>query len=235
MGAWNTADLLARCKRQAKRPATDQVTTDPDWYAFLTEAQAEWMTTLANCAPQSQYGAPVMLTTSDGGHTYDFPWLDDADHTLGRVFPMGYVELRATRAGQLLLPCAEWSDAGDFVHEGDLIRIPGGRARTFPDGGPYARYITPPGVIDDATEPVLKPPHARCLLVYRALRKWASQGGRQDPQPYLDLEGEAWYGAPDRGVHGLLGMFKTQFQFTGMEAIPDLEVGSAWWRGMRTD
>lgn len=232
---WDTADLLARCIRDASRPTTDQMTPPEDWYAFLTEAQEEWMDSLSSIAPEALYGAPVRLTSADGGYTYDFPWVNDADHDEGRVEPFGAIEIRATRSGELLYPCPEWSDRGDFTPEMSLIRIPGGRTRQFPNG-PYARFITPPGVIDEDHEPVIVPKRVRKLLVYRALAKWARKGGRQDPQPYMDQEHEAWFGNPETGVHGLLGMLRNRFAFQGTDAIPDYTDNSgAWWRGMRTD
>lgn len=235
MALWDSADLLERCIRNAKRPASDASMAPADWFAYLTEAQQFWVGTLATMAPDSQIGAPVQLVSSDSGYTYDFPWVDDADHSLGRVFPVGQVEIRATRGGQLLVPGAEWSDFGDFVAEGDRIRIPGGRARLFPNG-PWARFVTIPEELDATHEPVLKPRHARTLLVARACANWARRGGQTDPQPYLDQEHEAWFGAPDKGVTGLLGMFKSQYAFQGNDAIPEaFEVGTAWWRGMRTD
>jgi hypothetical protein len=232
---YDSADLLARCLRIARRPATDQTMTPADWYGLLTEAQIVWMGHLATVAPATQYGAPVQLTTSDGGLTYDFPFVDPGEESLGRVFPVGEVEIRATRGGQLLLPCADWSDWGDFVPEGARIRMPGGRSRTFPGGGPWARYMVLPRELDASHEPVMQPVQARSLLPYRAVAKWARQGGLQDPQPFLDEEAEIWYGAPEKGVHGLLGLLKQQYAFSGNEAVADVESGTAWWRGMRTD
>lgn len=227
MALWDAADLLERCQRAADRPTTDESMAPADWYAFLTEAQFEWITHLASICPATQYGAPVQLVSADGGYTYDFP--DDADGD--PLFPMGQLEIRATRSGALLQPGNDWSDRGDYVPEGTRIRMPNGRSRTFPQG-PWARYIAPPAAISASSAPTMQPKHARILLVYRACRKWASKGGLRDPQPFLDQESEAWYGAPAAGVTGILGMLKTQYAFEGMAAIADEAGDFPWWRSM---
>lgn len=229
MAKYDSADLLARCIRNAQRPAGDAAQTPADWYAFLTEAQDEWFMHFASIVPETLYGDPVILTTTDNGLTYRFG--TDADGN--PVFPMGHAEIRASPGGAVLIPTTDWGSSGDYVLEGDRIRWPNGTRRTFGSTGPVARFITPPGVIDDASQPVLKPAFARVLLVYRALAKWARRGGLRDPQPYLDQEAEAWLGAPENGVMGILGALRTQANFTGAAAVAEMDA-AAWWRGIDT-
>lgn len=228
MAKYDSADLLARCQRTAMRPTTDAQQTPDDWYAHLTEAQDEWYTHFASIVPEVLYGNPVLMTSADGGHTYTFGLDDDSDP----IFPMGHIELRTSRSGSLLVPTTDWASGGDYLLEGNRIRWPNGVARSFGSTGPVARFITPPGVIDAATQPVLLPKQARILLVYRACAKWARRGGMRDAQPFLDQEQEAWLGNPEKGVNGILGMLKTQANFTGAQAVA--EFGEAWWRGMNT-
>lgn len=219
MATWDSADLLDRCKRTAKRPATDAQITDTDWFAWLTEAQSHWLKVIATQAPESQYGAPAILTTSDSGKTYKFPNND---------WPVGHIELRQSPTGRLLRPGPEWDAGADYVLDGDTVRFPGGKSKTFTDG-PYARYVADPGVVAVATQPVLKPPSGRMLLVYRACVFWASQGGHRDPAPFAKLEAEAWYGDPTRpGDIGLLGTLKNQILFGGAAAYSSDD--TAWYQ-----
>lgn len=229
MAKYDSADLLARCLRGALRPTTDASTDSTDWYALLTEAQDEWTMHLASICPQVLYGDPVLMTSADGGYTYTFGTDADGDN----ILPMGHVEVRASRTGAVLVPALEWGSAYDFVHEGDKIRWPNGVARSFGSTGPYARFITPPDVIDASTEPTFKPKQGRMLLVYRALAKWARRGGLRDPQAFLDQEREAWLGDPQSGTMGVLGMLKTQFNLSGMAGVAAMD-GEAWWRTLDT-
>src|SRR5690348_6155626 len=105
MAKYDAADLLARCKRNAMRPATDAQQTDADWYAFLTEAQDEWFQSIAVMCPEALYGPPTVLSTADQGLTFTFG--TDADGN--NIFPMGSVEIRGSSGGPMLLPTNEWS------------------------------------------------------------------------------------------------------------------------------
>lgn len=227
MAKYDSADLLARCQRNAQRPATDAAQLPADWYAFLTEAQDEWFMHFASIVPEALYGTPTVLTTTDDGLTYTFGTDADGDP----ILPMGHVEVRANPGGAVLVPATEWSSAYDFVIEGTRIRWPNGARRTF-SGGPIARFITPPGIIDASTQPTF-PKFARMLLVHRACAKWARRGGLRDPQPFLDAEQEVWLGNPEAGVMGILGMLRTQYNFTGMQAVAPTDI-DAWWRGLNT-
>lgn len=195
--------------------------TDAQWYALLTEAQQHWFSVVATHAPEWLYGAPTLLTSSDGGYTYDFP---------SGVYPVGHIEVLESTRGALLRPGPYWDPGADYTPEGDKIRICCGRTRTFASG-PYARYATMPGVIDASTEPTLEPKEARRLLPYRACALWASQGGLRDPAFYLALEQKAWGGDPNLpGDVGILGGLKTQFFAFGASATPGS--GGAWWRNI---
>lgn len=176
MATWDSADLLARCKRYANRPAVDESFSDEDWYALLTEAQQEAVQDIVTRVPNAMTGAPVQLTSSDGGVTYSFG--------VG-VQPLGHIELYTDEDGSELV-ASSWADAeGDFVVEGSTIRMPANLARTFTSGGgPYARFVTMPTELSASTEPTLKPEWARALLVFGALIKWASIGGLRDPSDW---------------------------------------------------
>ena len=207
MALYDTADLLARSRRAAKRPATDAQVADTDWYAWLTEAQIKWVSKIANVAASVMYGAPTKLTTSDSGVTYDFP-----------SEPVGQVEVRESPTGRIWIPCTEWESGGDFVHENDRIRFPDQKAKIFGDG-PYARWVAMPGVIDASSEPTLKPKHARLLLVHQACIYYAESGGNRDPAPFRSNMNDLWLGDPgDPDQQGLKAALKKQFAFSGAVA-----------------
>jgi hypothetical protein len=220
MSYQTSAELLAGFKFMAMRPGTDESIADADIYTLLEEGQKHAFITISTHVPEVLYGAPTKLTTTDGGATYTFP---------SAVFPFGSVEIRASRNGSVLVPGAEWSNA-DFVWEGDQIRIPNGRTRTFSDG-PYARYIAPPGVLNGSNQPTLKPPMARSMILYYALYLWAERGGgmnQVDPNRFLGLYQSVWAGDPRiPGDMGILGMLKRQGYGQGLSSIVS---ENPWWR-----
>lgn len=218
MAQYDSADLLARTKRLAKRPGNDEDTTDADWYVRLEEAQTQWMGVFASLAPEQNYSAPELLATLDGGFTYQL-----ASEPLG-----GHLEVRASRGGQLLIPSTDWG-SGDFVIEGQTIRIPNGRSRAF-SNGPYARYVKAPGLLTAAVQPVLKPAWCRLILPPTACYLHALEGGLRDPNFYLKLMQHRWAGDPDiAGDGGMLQTLKTMYFGAGMAAVAS-SLDMPWWR-----
>lgn len=219
MALHDTADILARAKRRLNRPTTDEALADTDWYAFFTEAQARVVSLLATHCPQAMYGAPTLLTTSDGGLTYTFGTDSGLPTNYQTVFPVGHVELRASRSGTLFYPGNDWDTGDVFIMEGDKIRWPNGRARTFTDG-PYARFITPPGVIDASTQPTLEPVFARVLIVDDGITRAAGERLKMDPAPYEEMFQRDWA--------EVLGALKTQYFGAGVRALG--QPGTPWFR-----
>jgi hypothetical protein len=214
---YDSADLLARVKRLAKRPGIDEDTTDAEWYVRLEEAQTKWMAQFAALVPEQNYAAPELLTTADAGLTYQ----------LGTEPLGGHIEIRHGRDGQLLIPSTDWG-TGDFVFEGQTIRMPHGRARTF-DQGLYARYVKAPGLLTAGVQPVLKPAWCRLILPPTACYLHALEGGLRDPNFYLKLMQDRWAGDPDlAGDTGMLGTLKTQYFAAGMASVATLDM--PWWR-----
>jgi hypothetical protein len=228
---WDLADVLARCKRLAFRPGVDPQMGDPDWYAFISEAQEYWVSMLASHVPESQYGPPELMATADGGFTYYFSAIPP-----NNKYPLGHAELRFSKTGRLLRPGAEFDPACEYVPEGDHIRFPGQKSKSFPDGAPYARYVKIPAAIagaGDAANLVLKPDPARMLIVFRAAIIWATRGGYRDPAPFEKLERKAWAGDPELpGDIGWMGALKMQFLFAGAAAWPAGSSVDNWWRSI---
>ena len=215
MNLWSSSDLLARCKRLLNRPTVDAGMGDEEWYAFMTEGQAKWYEIMASRVPFVLYAAPELLTTSDDGATYAFS---------STPFPGGHIEIRTSRSGAVASIGEDWDAGADFTWEGDKLRVPDGKTRTF-SAGPYARYIAAPTVIDADTEPTLKPPSARRLIVYDACAMAAVRLGTHDPATFRDLEQRTAWGDPRvPGDVGLIGALRTQV-FQGAYS-------GAWWRNI---
>lgn len=185
MATWDSADLLARVKRYINRPSSDELVTDAFVYALLTEAQTEVLAEIATLAPLSQMGAPVQLSTADSGVTYTF----GTDANGHAIFPLA-CEVYGEVDGREMRACS-WNSWGDFVIEGDKIRMPGNRAQTF-TAGPYARFVRADASISDSIEPILKPAPARILLVCKALLNYAAVGSLRDPKSWEEKYDRAW-------------------------------------------
>lgn len=219
MPAWDSPDLLARVKRYAKRPSVDEAFDNGDWYALLTEAEQKWKPILAVHMPGPMYNAPQQLTKVGDGETYTFP--DETDPPLA-------IELYTGPNGNVLTPGAYHDPNADYVWEGTRIRMVRGRARTFSDG-PYGRWVSAPGEIDEETDSTIQPAKNRVLLVFDALERWASIGGYMDPLHWTKQLQKALYGDPAvPGDIGILGD-KAQDYAAGMAAIAQ---GGPyrWWR-----
>lgn len=182
--------------------------TDPNWYSFLTDAQAHWLPMFAAHFPWLFWTAPTLMTTSDAGKTY----------VLGASITPLKIEVYDAIGGRIMQPCAYWDGPGDYVWEGNRIRMPANQSKTFSAGAPYARYIAAPGIIDAATDPTLTPDWARIVLVYHAAGMYARRGGLRDAKPYEELEDKAFYGEPQKGKPGILATLKNQNPFGGAAA-----------------
>lgn len=208
MALWDSADLLQRCRDESQEPLMGTVTTDAQWYSLLTASQHRVWRLFAMHCPHVLVGAPVALSTSDGGSTYSFG---------ATVYPLGYAELREGLDGGMLWSGPNWSNVADFVFEGNRLRVPNGQTRTF-SSGLYARYVATPGTIDAATEPTLVPDWARILLVYDAVKEWAGQGDLRAPERWAQKFQHAWAGDPAvSGDVGIMGALKTQIRYPGIE------------------
>jgi hypothetical protein len=217
MSLYDSADLLARTQRLLNRPSTDEALTSTEIYAFLGEAQQRVVGLFAAHCPEAMYGAPTLMTTSDSGATYIFG-ADSA--TGGNISPIGHVEIRESPTGAMIPPGSEW-DTGTqtYLFESDKIRWPGQKSRTFADG-PYARFITMPGLLNGSVAPTLKPIFARELLVYDAAERAAVRIG-VDPTPYGAMF--------DARFPELLMSIMSAFSGSGTTAIQG-SGPSVWWR-----
>jgi hypothetical protein len=217
MADYDVADLLARCRRELQRPTTDLAFTDPDFYAWLTEAEAHWLPILALHAPGHMLTAPTQLNTTDN-IVFSFPGLTEA--------PLA-VSITESLTGEPLVRGAFWDPDADYVWEGATIRMPGNRERSFSDG-PYGRWIAPPATINVSTDSNIKPERLRILLVHHACMLGAERGGgRLSPQVYEARMNKAAWGNPLTGDVGMVGALK-QHDPTGQRRMDGLYY--KWWQ-----
>jgi hypothetical protein len=213
---WDRADLLARCKRYARRPATDASTADADWYRWMTEAEYEVMQDIADRAPESLWSAPFQMTAGTGNKTYTFG--NDAN---GQAMAPMRCEVYRSRVD---VPDFPLTEGVDYLWEGNTIRIPYDQGRTFVNGAPWARVVAPPIEITALQGPTLRPLHARTLIVLGAVARWASEGGYRDNSYWeakLAAEKRRWY-ATLRNMVRTQGTGQTGAEPVRWQDSPDL-------------
>jgi hypothetical protein len=173
MARYDSADILSRIKLALNRPTSDEALADADLYLFAGIAQEHVMAQLATICPEPMYSTLTLLTTADDGQTYTFG--TDADGAA--IAPYGHFELypslNAYPGGPLI-------EGTDFVFEGTAVRaLFGGTMEA-----PYARFITPPHLLNASVAPTLKPLYARILIVDKACELAAEQRLKQSGDAY---------------------------------------------------
>jgi hypothetical protein len=186
--AYDSADLVRRCKRYASRPEVDPQFPDDDWYGWLTEGQSDLLADIARYVPHVLKQQATKLVTRDGGYTYEFGLTSAGE----RIVPIGHAEIWQRQPGSAMLyPGSDSGMIGDFILEVDRIRMPNNQPRLF-DDGPWARWVGPAPAITDTQQPVLQPRDARMILVWDALARWADVGARRDPSGWLARREDSW-------------------------------------------
>jgi hypothetical protein len=216
---YDQAWLFQRLRRELRRPQNDQALSKEVAYEYLTEAQDDVFRMIAAIAPEENYGAPVAMTTTDGGYTYQFGF----EPTGEAIEPLGHVEVYSSLTGLPLVAGSYFDPNTDYVIEGSSIRFPGGRKWKW-STGPFARFAKAPPEIDDDTGPVLQPFRARTLIVHRAAEKWAGGPGKSDPSRHREEFRRAWLGVPEDGIPGLVASLKTRHM-----AQTSTPVDGNWW------
>lgn len=214
MAGWDSADLLERFQLYLGRGNGGVMDADELWttsrcYLVLADAQEHVYADLAPLAPHAFMGSPTLLTTTDGGRTFTFA-----------NYPFAHVEVYAQESGGRTLYATTYNDAGgDFVIEGQTIRSPGNRTRTYA-AGPYARAAAFPSRLSAVQPPALSPEPARELILWKALDLATEvSAGAQDPLPWREkyLEARAKW----------IRLWQTQYQSAGNAALTSPT--DAWW------
>ena len=167
-----SSDLLSLFNDYAGRPATGDAISDANKYARLARAQNVIIEDLAARVPQPQYshaayGSTPTLTTTDN-QVFTF----GTDANTDPSFPIGKVNIYSSLSSIPDMPLLE---GVDYLWEGSQIRIPNNRTWS---GTLYWRGIAPVLALSATNQPTLTPPPARILIVYEAVRAYATEGGR---------------------------------------------------------
>lgn len=219
MAGWASADLLERFQMYLGRGnggvmAADELWTDARAYMWLADAQEAIYAELAPMAPAAFVGAPVQLTSADGGVTWTFG---------SGVYPLGHVEVYAQESGgRALLASNYGTSGGDFVIEGDSIRTPGNRTRTY-STGPWARFTAFPSRISAAVEPSVSPDAARELILWKALENAAEVSNGA-------MDATVWTAKYQDAKRRWTVAWQTQYASAGNAAFP--ANGASWWMGL---
>lgn len=166
---WGSAYLLDLFNRYASRPAVDEV-TDTQKYRWLAEAQSGVVADVAARIPDVLYGAPQLMTTTDGGKTFTF----GTDSNGYPVFPMGNVRIFT---GLNNVPDFPLQESIDYTSEGTLVRVPNNRTLS---SSLYWQGITPPPDISATVPPALYPEPSRNLIALEAARRFMKTQSRPD-------------------------------------------------------
>lgn len=151
-------------------------------YRLLSTAEADCYIDLAAVVPWALRGAPILLTSSDGGYTYNFV---DANGTT--ITATGFVPIYMQKADIPDIPLVEgW----DYLVEGTRIRTTRNIPYPFSDG-PWVQLINDPIALSATGSPTL-PANARLMLVYRAATLFARGGGKRDWRVYDEMYDEEY-------------------------------------------
>lgn len=183
---WDSSELMAKFlfnlgRGNGGQMTYDELFTEPRSWELLADGQEGVYTDHAPRASHVFVGVPTLLTSSDGGVTYPLA-----------EWPMGHMEVYAVESGGRELRGSSYGDlSGGFVFEGNKLRMPGNRPRTFASG-PYARYSGYPQRLSASQEPTLMPYPARELILYKALVLAADvPGSGLDPAKWVQRYAEA--------------------------------------------
>lgn len=214
MAGWDSPDVLDRFLMYLGRGNGGVMQADELWttarcYTWLSDAQESVFADLAPRAPAAFVGAPVQLATSDGGVTYTYAT---------NVYPFAHVEVYAQESGGRTLHASTYDNtAADFVIQGNVIRSPGNRPRTY-TSGPWARFTAFPARLSASVNPSIYPEPARELILWKALESAAEVSeGAMDPS--------GWSAKHAAARQKWLTVWQTQYASNG-------GASGAWWLTM---
>jgi len=191
----------------------DELWTDTRAYLWLADAQEAVFADLAPMAPHAFVGVPTLLTSSDGGVTYTF----------GSSYPFAHVEVYAQESGGRALLASNYGTVGgDFVIEGNTIRAPGNRTRTY-STGPYARFTTFPTRMSASQDPSISPEPARELILWKALENATEVSSGA-------MDATVWSAKYADAKRRWIVVWQTQYQSAGNAAF--MANGGPWWLGL---
>lgn len=212
MADYDSADMLARLKRELKRPTSDPALDDTDLYQLLTRGLRYTQRLLAKHG-LDQNATWELATTSDN-QTY----------TITSEPAGGVLEVRHGRDGPVLVLGPDPDASTDLVWKGTTFIVPDGRTVPFANGI-YVHYTPIHGAIDGGgNEPTLAPTEARDIAILHAAMLWFDRGGFRDTTWLDNKIHKLMFGNPAiPGDVGIVGGLKQPFLGQPAKA-------QAWWR-----
>ena len=182
MSSYDSAECLSRLIERLRLPVDDTGavlsqepgTSTASLYRLLSEAESAILDYIAARVPSALISAPILLTSSDGGYTYD---MKDGNGTV--VYAQGHVRVYVRLED---IPSAPLTEGVDYTLEGDLLRVPNNRTWSFANG-PYVQAVNDPIALSASVNPTI-PVRARDAMIAYAAAEFCDQGGIKDPSPH---------------------------------------------------
>lgn len=212
MAEYDSADCLARLRRELKRPTNDAASNDTDdLYALLTEGMRYVQAVFA--AHGLEHNTVwEQAATADAGYTYTIT---------GE--PVGPLEVRNGRDGVVMILGPDSDPITDLVWEGSRFRSPDNTPLTATNGL-WVRYTPEHPAVNAGTNPTLVPIRGRLAGIYRAAELWMDRGGYRDATVFANKGAKLLFGDP--AVFGDVGLIGARKQaFTRRPSARE------WWRG----
>ena len=221
--SWTTAALQDRLALYLGRGVggdfgPDELFTSARQQLLLADAYEQVVSEFAPRFPSVFMGGPVQMISTNGGVTYITPSGDT---------PFGHAEVYSRENAVWELVASTYGDrCGDFVIEGNALRMPGNRVRTWSGGAPWIRYVGMPTRLDTGAQPVMEPPSSRELILWRALALAAEI-------PNGDLDSAVWQQKYSDAAARYTMVWATQYSTVGQQARGG--VSQPWWAGFYED
>jgi len=202
MAEFDSADLLAKLKRELRRPTSDAQIDDTDLYELLTEG-CRYTQALMAVHGFEQNASWELATTAD-----------NMTYTITQT-PVGILEIRDGRSGPVLQLGPDSDPSTDLVWQGTTFLVPDNQTREF-GNGLWVRYTAQHPAISASVEPTLLPARNRYLAIYKAAELWMDRGGYKDATVFSNKLHRMAFGDPSMpGDAGVISAMKQPFAISG--------------------
>jgi hypothetical protein len=172
MATYTASNLLTLFNTYAGRPESGDAISDATKYDYLTRAQDVVIADFASRIPEPlyshvAYGSTPTLTALDSTNQVFF--FSSSNVNGDYEFPIGKANIYDSLSA---IPDNPLVEGQDYLWEGAYIRIPSNRSHS---GTLYWRGVAAAAVLSSSGSTLtLSPPPARVLVVYEAVRQFAT-------------------------------------------------------------
>lgn len=187
MATYTASNLLTLFNTYAGRPESGDAISDATKYDYLSRGQDVVLADLAARIPQPlyshvAYGSTPTLTALDS--TNQVFYFSSSNVNADYEFPIGKAAIYDSLSA---IPDSPLTEGLDYLWEGEYIRIPSNRSHT---GTLYWRGVAAAAVLSSSGSTLtISPPPARILVVYEAVRQFATTEVR-NPELAQGMAGE---------------------------------------------